>query len=100
MWAGSQLGFGSQLRAVPRLVRGAVGMGRAKTNAGTGSPAPDATRLSPAQLAALLTNVGGEEVTEADVLEDVADGAPTNPDGTLALVVYGAWILKEGGGGG
>ena len=28
--------------------------------------------------------------------EDLKSGAPKNPDGTLNVVVYTAWLLKEG----
>ena len=47
--------------------------------------------------AALLLHRLGAKVTEEDVSDDVADGAPTNADGTLNLVHYAAWLLKEMG---
>ena len=53
--------------------------------------------LSLADAARLLTKVGGQQVTESMLHEDVADGAPTNPDGTLNLVHYAAWLAKEAG---
>ena len=48
--------------------------------------------LSLADVARLLTKVGGQLVTESMLQEDVATGAPTNPDGTLNLIHYGAWV--------
>ncbi|HJZ90095.1 MAG TPA: hypothetical protein VKE40_04435 [Gemmataceae bacterium] len=38
-------------------------------------------------------------VTEAMLRADLAAGAPTNPDGTINLVHYAAWLVKEAGGG-
>ncbi len=45
--------------------------------------------------ARLLSKVGGQQVTEAALQEDIDAGAPTNPDGTLNLVHYAAWLVKE-----
>jgi hypothetical protein len=43
----------------------------------------------------LLAKVSGQPI-EADMLEeDFAEGAPQNPDGTINLVNYGAWLVKE-----
>jgi len=55
---------------------------------------PKALQISDA--AVLLQKLGGK-VSEDDVREDVAEGAPTNGDGTLNLVHYAAWLLKEMG---
>jgi hypothetical protein len=56
--------------------------------------------LDPKQAAELLTKAGRaqgatREVTAADVQADVAAGAPTNADGTLHLVHYGAWLAAQ-----
>jgi hypothetical protein len=51
--------------------------------------------LSLADAARLLTKVGGRSITEAMLRDDVARGAPTNPDGTLNLVHYAAWLAKK-----
>ena len=51
--------------------------------------------LSVADAARLLSKVGGERVTEAMIRADLDAGAPSNPDGTLHLVRYAAWLLKE-----
>jgi hypothetical protein len=36
-------------------------------------------------------------ITEAMLQADVAAGAPTNPDGSLNLVHYAAWLVREAG---
>ena len=60
---------------------------------------PNEKRLSPgaipvAELAKILAALGAH-VTVEDIREDIAAGAPTNPDGTVNLVHYGAWLAKE-----
>ena len=52
------------------------------------------TALDVATLAALLTRSGGR-VTAEMVEADIAAGAPTNPDGTVNLIHYAAWMVKE-----
>jgi hypothetical protein len=51
--------------------------------------------LPVADAARLLTAVSGEPVPEDMLQEDIVDGAPTNADGTLNLVHYAAWLVKE-----
>jgi hypothetical protein len=66
------------------------------------------SRLNPAALpvadaARVLTRLGGKPVTEAMLCADIDAGAPTNADGSINLVHYAAWLVKEmnqGGGGG
>lgn len=58
------------------------------------------TRLNPAALsltdaARVLSRVGSSPVTEAMLRTDLDAGAPTNADGTINLVHYGAWLAKE-----
>jgi len=53
--------------------------------------------LSLADAARLLVKVGGPLITEAMLQADVAAGAPTNADGTINLVHYAAWLVKEMG---
>jgi len=58
------------------------------------------TGLNPAALpladaARLLSAAGGQRVTVEMLEADVAAGAPTNPDGTISLVQYAAWLVKE-----
>lgn len=52
-------------------------------------------RLSVSDAALLLTKAGGQPVSEEQVREAVAAGAPTDPEGNLNLVHLGAWILRE-----
>ncbi|MEQ8789492.1 MAG: hypothetical protein RIC55_24570 [Pirellulaceae bacterium] len=53
--------------------------------------------LALADAARLLAKVGGPSITEAMLRDDVESGAPTNADGTLNLVHYAAWLVKEMG---
>lgn len=48
---------------------------------------PDAARL--------LTKVSGRPIAEELLRRDVSAGAPTNADGTLNLVRYAAWLVRE-----
>ncbi len=62
--------------------------------------APRGGRLSPAAMpvadaARLLSRAGGQRITEAMLVADIEAGAPTNPDGTINLVHYAAWLVKE-----
>jgi hypothetical protein len=53
------------------------------------------TALSVADAAKVLTKAGGRPVTEAMLREDLDAGAPVNPDGTINLLHYAAWLVKE-----
>jgi uncharacterized ferredoxin-like protein len=55
--------------------------------------------LSLADAARLLARVGGQAVSVEMLQADVAAGAPTNTDGTINLVHYAAWLVKERSGG-
>ena len=60
---------------------------------------PDA-KLDPTALALpdavrLLSAVGQSGVTVEMLEADIAAGAPTNPNGTINLVTYTAWMLLE-----
>lgn len=62
--------------------------------------ASDPGRLNPAALsvadaARVLTRLGGGEVTEAMLIADIEAGAPTNADGSVNLVHYAAWLVRE-----
>ncbi len=54
----------------------------------------DPNRLTPEQLAKLLSAAAKVRIPLEHIQEDVNDGAPTNDDGTLNLVAYGAWLAK------
>lgn len=56
------------------------------------------TGLTPAELAAALSSASGSRITPGMIAADVSSGAPTNPDGTLNLIRYTAWLLKQGRG--
>ena len=62
-----------------------------KKPAGPGDP----TALSPDQLAELLTLAARKKISPAAIRADVKAGAPTNGDGTLHLVHYGAWLVSQ-----
>ena len=51
--------------------------------------------LSPEDVARILTASGWKPVTVEMVRDDIDDGAPVNPDGTINLVQYAAWLVKE-----
>ena len=53
--------------------------------------------LSLADLAAMLSRFSTEPLTEDMLEDDVADGCPTNPDGTMNVVQFSAWMVKEMG---
>mgnify|MGYP000967625633 FL=1 len=66
------------------------------------------SRLNPAALgvadaARVLSRIGGKPATDAMLRADIDAGAPTNANGTINLVHYAAWLVKEmsvGGAGG
>ena len=47
----------------------------------------------------MLSRTSGQAITEDMIRQNVADGAPTNIDGTLNLVHFAAWLVKEMSGG-
>jgi hypothetical protein len=49
----------------------------------------------PVATAALLLRRAGGEVSEAMLRADLAAGAPANADGTINLVHYAAWLVRE-----
>jgi len=53
--------------------------------------------LSLEDMARLLSAAGPERVTAETLQADIDDGAPTNADGTMNLVHYVAWLVKEMG---
>lgn len=57
----------------------------------------DPNRLTPDQAAKLLSAVANVRIGAEQIAADLEAGAPRNTDGTLSLVHYAAWILKEMG---
>ena len=53
------------------------------------------TSLSVVHMHRLLTAAGGRPVTEEMIRKDIESGAPVNPDGTINLVHYTAWLVRE-----
>jgi len=51
--------------------------------------------LTVGDLARLLSTAGGRRVTVTMIRADLAAGAPVNPDGTINLVHYAAWLARE-----
>ena len=58
---------------------------------------PQALRL--VDMARILSASGQRPVSVEMIKTDVGDGAPLNPDGTMNLVLYAAWLVKEMAGG-
>lgn len=54
---------------------------------------PNAMTL--ANAARLLTRAGGQPITVSMIEADIGAGAPTNPDGTINLIHYAAWLVRE-----
>jgi len=57
-------------------------------------------RIDPAAMtiedaAKLLTKAGGVRISEPQIRADIEHGAPTNADGTINLVHYAAWLVRE-----
>ena len=55
----------------------------------------DPNRLSVEQAAKLLSAAAKIRISEEQIADDLASGAPQNKDGTISLVAYAAWMLKE-----
>jgi len=58
-------------------------------------PAADPGALTPGQIAQLLAVGGANGITEDMILEDIKMGAPVKDDGTMSLIDYTAWMVKE-----
>ena len=53
------------------------------------------TALSLADAARVLAAAGWREASVALLEQDIAAGAPVNHDGTLNLLTYTAWLIRE-----
>jgi hypothetical protein len=51
--------------------------------------------LTPLNAARLLTKVSGQTIGVETIQADLAAGAPANADGTINLVHYAAWLVRE-----
>jgi hypothetical protein len=68
-------------------------MSETKSERSSSSLNPLALRLE--DLARILSVLGQYPVTVEMLQSDIDAGAPTNPDGTVNLVHYAAWLLRE-----
>lgn len=50
---------------------------------------------TPAEVARMLAAASGREITETMIREDINNGAPVNPDGSMNLIDYAAWLVRE-----
>jgi len=57
--------------------------------------APRLTALPIATVVALLRRAGARHLDTDTVRADLAAGAPANADGTINLISYGAWLVRE-----
>ena len=57
----------------------------------------DPNRLTPEQAAKLLSAAAKIRVPVEQIREDLEAGAPRNTDGTINLMHYAAWMVKEMG---
>ena len=60
-----------------------------------GTPSLSPTSLTPADAARLLSKASGQPVRLETIQADLAAGAPANADGTINLVHYAAWLVRE-----
>jgi len=58
-------------------------------------PSVKLTALPLVDVATLLSRSGGKAVTVETLQADIAAGAPANPDGTMNLIHYAAWLARE-----
>ncbi len=61
----------------------------------TAKPTLNPAALSLADAAAVLSRSSPTPVTVAMLQQHVDDGTPLNPDGTLNMVNYAAWLVRE-----
>ncbi|MBI5864851.1 MAG: hypothetical protein HZB38_10145 [Planctomycetes bacterium] len=60
----------------------------------------DPKALALAEAARMLSAAGGQRVDVPMLEADIAAGAPVNLDGTINLIHYAAWLVREAAGGG
>lgn len=51
--------------------------------------------LKPEVAAKLLSKASGESISLAQIESDIDAGAPTNADGTINLLHFAAWLVRE-----
>jgi len=60
---------------------------------------PSLTALTVGQTAKVLSAAGGRRITEDMLRADIDAGVPVNTNGTINLVHYAAWLVREVAGG-
>ena len=55
------------------------------------------SHLAISDLLAVLRKAGARHLSEEALRRDIAAGAPVNPDGTVNLLHYAAWLTKAAG---
>jgi hypothetical protein len=58
-------------------------------------PSLSPASMTVADVARLLTKAGGHLVTIGMLEADLAAGAPANGDGTINLIHFAAWLVRE-----
>ncbi|MGD9856108.1 MAG: hypothetical protein AB7U20_14280 [Planctomycetaceae bacterium] len=53
--------------------------------------------LSVADAARLLSKGAGRAISAKQIEADLAAGLPRNPDGTISLITYAAWLSSQRG---
>jgi hypothetical protein len=56
---------------------------------------PSITAIEPGKLAEILRKAGSREVSGEAIAADFEAGAPLCGDGTVNLIEYAAWLVKE-----
>ena len=65
------------------------------SNTATAQAKLDPAAMSVNDAARILSSAIGQQVSVEMIESDIAAGAPTNSDGTINLVHYSAWLVKE-----
>jgi hypothetical protein len=60
-----------------------------------GAQALNPNSLTPTDAARLLSRAGGQSVRVETIQADITAGAPVNADGTINLVHYASWLVRE-----
>ena len=53
------------------------------------------TAIQQDQLLEILRKSGSREVSAETITADIASGAPVAEDGTINMIEYASWLLKE-----
>lgn len=69
------------------------------TSSGTTETPLQITALSLDNAVKLLSRMGARRMTVEVLKHDIEAGAPTNPDGSINLLSYGAWVVGRMGSG-